>query len=611
MENIALIAIVVLIIILALVFMLMRRNQADADVFEDEPLLPSKTEHADSAMANQPTPMDLAEQNVPSPQFGVVAKQLMAQQRFDDAEAELLRGIHSQPNNTQLKLDLLNLYAQTSNINKFNQTYAQVQQSGDTGIISEAKHLKSLIDAEIQTRHQSESKPEPSVQSVTSDDDTPLDFNAGNIDNALDFGNEQPVAQQPMAQTTVAQTSDDAFNDNAFSLEDLEADLLDTTSDTTSTLDLDTNDDAGLTGDDDLTFDLDDSKPTSTSNQITSPTTAENGGLDFDFGIESTEEDHTIATQSDQPSLQTDTNDDLTALTDTLDTSDDLSFDLSEDDVVSDNLVSDVESADLSFDIESDFDLNTEVDATESAVVRDANIQDANEVVVNDVSEISADALTTDQGNEDDSSLDDSLDFDLGSLDDLDGLDSLDDDASKVASDSAASDSPTTHLDDTTELSNEFDLSDFGLDDDLITQDDSSQPSQPLNQQPQQPSQQDSDASQQDSDDRQAFDLGMDLDFDTADVSPVQSDVKAQEPSISDLTPTDHDTNVASDKSNLVDLSELDVSDLDNAQITMDLAGQYIELGEYDSARRLLNEITQSANEPYLNQAKELLAQIN
>lgn len=584
MENIALIAIVVLIIILALVFMLMRRNQADADVFEDEPLLPSKTEHTDSAMANQSTPMDLAEQNVPSPQFGVVAKQLMAQQRFDDAEAELLRGIHSQPNNTQLKLDLLNLYAQTSNINKFNQTYAQVQQSGDTGIISEAKHLKSLIDAEIQTRHQSESKPEPSVQSVTSDDDTPLDFNAGNIDNALDFGNEQPVAQQPMAQTTVAQTSDDAFNDNAFSLEDLEADLLDTT----STLDLDTNDDAGLTGDDDLTFDLDDSKPT--SDQITSPTTAENDGLDFDFGIESTEEDHATATQSDQPSLQTDTNDDLTVLTDTLDTSDDLSFDLSEDDVVSDNLVSDVESADLSFDIESDFDLNTEVDATESAVVRDANIQDANEVVVNDVSEISADALTTDQGNEDDSSLDDSLDFDLGSLDD---------DASKVASDS-----PTTHLDDTTELSNEFDLSDFGLDDDLITQDDSSQPSQPLNQQPQQPS-------QQDSDDRQAFDLGMDLDFDTADISPVQSDVKAQEPSISDLTPTDHDANVASDKSNLVDLSELDVSDLDNAQITMDLAGQYIELGEYDSARRLLNEITQSANEPYLNQAKELLAQIN
>lgn len=606
MENIALIAIVVLIIILALVFMLMRRNQADADVLEDEPLLPSKTEHTNSAMANQPTPMDLTEQNVPSPQFGVVAKQLMAQQRYDDAEAELLRGIHSQPNNTQLKLDLLNLYAQTSNINKFNQTYAQVQQSGDTGIISEAKHLKSLIDAEMQTRHQSESKPEPSVQSVTSDDDTPLDFNAGNIDNALDFGNEQPVAQQPMAQTTVAQTSDDAFNDNAFSLEDLEADLLDTTSDTTSTLDLDINDDAGLTGDDGLTFDLDDSKPTSTSNQITSPTTAENDGLDFDFGIESTEEDH--ATQSDQPSLQTDTNDDLTALTDTLDTSDDLSFDLSEDDVVSDNLVSDVESADLSFDIESDFDLNTEVDATESAVVRDANIQDANEVVVNDVSEISADALTTDQGNEDDSSLDDSLDFDLGSLDDLDGLDSLDDDASKVVSDSAASDSLTTHLDDTTELSNEFDLSDFGLDDDLITQDDSSQPSQPLNQQPQQPQQ----PSQQDSDDRQAFDLGMDLDFDTADVSPVQSDVKAQEPSISDLTPTDPDANVASDKSsNLVDLSELDVSDLDNAQITMDLAGQYIELGEYDSARRLLNEITQSANEPYLNQAKELLAQIN
>ncbi|WP_281177250.1 FimV/HubP family polar landmark protein, partial [Moraxella oblonga] len=39
------------------------------------------------------------------------------------------------------------------------------------------------------------------------------------------------------------------------------------------------------------------------------------------------------------------------------------------------------------------------------------------------------------------------------------------------------------------------------------------------------------------------------------------------------------------------------VSTLDNAQITLDLAKQYLEFGEYESAKHLLNEVAKTGNE--------------
>lgn len=746
MENIALIAVVVLVIILALIVMLMRRNQADADVLEDEPALPSDAGDANSGMPNQSAPMtDAMDERVQSPQFGLIAKQLMAQQRYDEAEAELIRGVHSQPNNNQLKLDLLGLYAQTFNVNKFNTTYAQVQQSGDTGIISEAHHLKSLIDAETQTQHRPQSSESVQSQPTHSADDMSLDFDDGFDDATLDFDAQQPVQSQ---------TSD------AFSLEDLEADLLGSTPASNAT--------AGLgSSSDDLTFDLDSeltATPKSTANEAPAKANADKG-LDFDFGME--EE------LTGSPS------------TDATNTSDELSFDLSDENAVSDGLSLDdttpmssptsvepavpdtVSGTDNGGDGDSDLgglDFDLSLDSEPTSTSNPVQSADLSSSIITSTSstastadddfgldfdldiqaDTQADTAAADHGsqqantqlnknkNEEDLLSEDALDFDLNT------------DAVE-----AATDSTTAQVNGDGLLDDEFDFTDFGLDDDLTSADQKPKP-QP---QSQAQNQEQTQASQQNIAEFQDFDLDLDLssiegaDFsNTTDVSSAQPEPKTKELSVSDLsadlqnfdnelnfdlpveassdtqysntkveeigvdnglqvdfdlgeltsdTPmqtTSDDTVVRQDismptepashqqvddnataafddtyaqldalgddlyafddqtddtvntvsaepkvddttpvrqttssfehlgggnitqpanRSDLTDLSDFDVSELDDAQITLDLAEQYIELGEYDSARRLLNEVTQSANEQYVPQAKDLLAQIS
>lgn len=54
------------------------------------------------------------------------------------------------------------------------------------------------------------------------------------------------------------------------------------------------------------------------------------------------------------------------------------------------------------------------------------------------------------------------------------------------------------------------------------------------------------------------------------------------------------------------------VEQLDKDQITLDLAEQYLDLGEYESAKRLVNEvITSSANETHKNHAQTLLERMH
>lgn len=50
------------------------------------------------------------------------------------------------------------------------------------------------------------------------------------------------------------------------------------------------------------------------------------------------------------------------------------------------------------------------------------------------------------------------------------------------------------------------------------------------------------------------------------------------------------------------------VKTLDSHQVTLDLAGQYLQLGEYDSAKRLLEEVVAHGNSDQQNQAQALLA---
>ena len=49
------------------------------------------------------------------------------------------------------------------------------------------------------------------------------------------------------------------------------------------------------------------------------------------------------------------------------------------------------------------------------------------------------------------------------------------------------------------------------------------------------------------------------------------------------------------------------VKSLDSNQVTLDLANQYLQLGEYDSAKRLLNEVIAQGNSEQKQQAQVLL----
>ncbi|MGM8901112.1 FimV/HubP family polar landmark protein, partial [Psychrobacter sp. 1Y4] len=49
------------------------------------------------------------------------------------------------------------------------------------------------------------------------------------------------------------------------------------------------------------------------------------------------------------------------------------------------------------------------------------------------------------------------------------------------------------------------------------------------------------------------------------------------------------------------------VKSLDSNQVTLDLANQYLQLGEYDSAKRLLNEVIAQGNSEQKQQAQLLL----
>lgn len=52
------------------------------------------------------------------------------------------------------------------------------------------------------------------------------------------------------------------------------------------------------------------------------------------------------------------------------------------------------------------------------------------------------------------------------------------------------------------------------------------------------------------------------------------------------------------------------LKDVDSDQINLELAEQYLDLGEYDSAKRLLNEIQANNNSEYAARVEQLLEKI-
>ena len=99
--------------------------------------------------------------------------------------------------------------------------------------------------------------------------------------------------------------------------------------------------------------------------------------------------------------------------------------------------------------------------------------------------------------------------------------------------------------------------------------------------------------------------ISDDLIFDDTPVS------QTPEPIASEPTPvvTPESAVVGGGVAGLV--SELgNITDIDSTQLNIELAEQYVELGEFDSAKRLLNEVQNTTNSEFTNKIKSLLEKI-
>lgn len=103
-------------------------------------------------------------------------------------------------------------------------------------------------------------------------------------------------------------------------------------------------------------------------------------------------------------------------------------------------------------------------------------------------------------------------------------------------------------------------------------------------------------------DDNTVLEEGFDFEADTS-VAPTSVAPVEAERSINSESKTESADDFSSRFSADFDF----VKSLDSNQVTLDLASQYIKLGEYDSAKRLLNEVMHQGNNEQQNKAKALL----
>lgn len=107
-------------------------------------------------------------------------------------------------------------------------------------------------------------------------------------------------------------------------------------------------------------------------------------------------------------------------------------------------------------------------------------------------------------------------------------------------------------------------------------------------------------------DDNSFIDDDFDFDFDNPATTPTAT-MPVEGKSID--SGFQHDDIISTDDFAAQFAADFDfVKTLDNNQVTLDLASQYIQLGEYDSAKRLLNEVISQGNSEQQSQAQTLLA---
>ena len=474
-----------------------------------------------------------------------IAQRFMEQQRYDKAIETLNRGLAEKPNDSQLTLKLLAVYATIDESDNFNKVYDSIKTHGDAKSIAQADDLKALLTEE---QNQAAERALPADNNLDTgfesiDFDLPankIENNEPTIDPSL---NEQAVTHNEYKNDLAAssdstlETSND-FNDSqqdfVLSLDDLEQDI---------------DEPAATSAAPVIDLDIADAESLSMSTVSGTNENKSNSELDFDFDL--AEQDNTASETNASLSK-----DDLNNADDeiTLDDEDfvldlaDLELDTSETNMsLNDESMTDVSSLkdDLALSLYS-------IDDNNDTPVETETLSDETSAVIDDsLNDLEFDNFVLEDHPSENNRVLESNSIDKLSFEDVDAAD---DQTNETV---ASSNAPTTdRFDDNTLIDDDFDF------DSLASAPTATTP----------------------------VDVASEIENNVPSEFTADNEVEATE---------DFSSRFAAD----FDF----VKTLDSNQVTLDLASQYVQLGEYDSAKRLLTEVINQGNSEQQSQAQALL----
>lgn len=531
-----------------------RRKSADGD--DDLPGLQLADDAAEAPVADDDLPALQTEVEADDDGDGsslddVIseAEIYIAYGRFPQAISFLSEAIAKSPSSAELQLKLLEVYVQTEDAIAFNLQYEQLQSLGDDAANAQAAELQKQIPGAAETQAAS-----MDATVVSSEPIAPVSEAGGDMDFDLDSDDDISLDDMDLGLDDdddggLDLDLDDEGGDDEI---DLGLDDDDAGDEIDLELDADSEDDEielDMDSDDDISLDLDD---------------------DVDLGLDADDDEISLDTDDDEIDLDSG-DDDLE-----LDLGDDDEVDLSGDD--GDEL--DLGDADDELDLGGD-DLELDTDD-------DIDLGGDDELDLDD-----DDGIELDLGDDDDDGLDlsdadDELDLDssdeldLGDDDDAIELDLGDDDDDALDLSDSADDELDLGDDDAFDLSDaDDDMNLDDLDDDALELD--------------------LDAGDDDSLDQElqaaADDLGNDdLELDLGDDDEISLDFG------------DDDDEISLDLDDDDDLGDLNLDE--DASSKLDLARAYIDMGDNDGAKELLNEVIKEGTDDDIQEANQLMEKI-
>ncbi|STZ08784.1 Tfp pilus assembly protein FimV [Moraxella caprae] len=658
METI-IIAIGAVVVIGIVAFFVLKKLQAQKTELPASPQAHIPTQQTPVAPTPTATGNDLA-----------IAEAHIRNQNYNEAIAELKRVLMTNPRHNDAMLKLLQTYGVTKQFAAFNQLHQKIHEIADGETIREADFCKSLLEDEINSGAGQAPTPQPTpaqtaavvapvaavavaTQNQTSDAfDNGLDFDfetpaskptpsvTTNTDTSLDFDLETLDAPAPTAEPTLSgsdfdldfdtpvqppqPTAEPTLDFDDFSFDEPAKEVVAPALSNEPTLDFDTTSDdlmsldGSLESDLDVQFGLDPAPaPTAVDNQANdaldgfdfefetpepTPAVSEQPNLDLDFGTISSNKVNELAIEDTLGGLGNDLGGDL-----------DFNFEATPEPIPTPATPDTAPSDDLALD---GFDFDTDVSIATQKPVSTPQAEIKPETELSEFGDFDL-TFSTETPSAPVVDTTPTANLDFGDFD------------TKLTAEPATKPAPIPTIDPSDEFA-DFDLGfnettsapvvtptvtpTSSADDDLGFGDlDLGVESTPA-------------VSESVQDDGLAFDT-TDLAFDTTPVTDIPNDsldidgfdftetpatitpeptpASVSEP-VTSVTPV---TAVPTQTAGIP--SELGfVDELDNTGITLNLAKQYLDLGEYDSAKRLLDEVIQTGNATQQQNARELLTQL-